>query len=90
MKLFVCMLLVTMVVAAMLIDDSEAATRRRRSRRRRSIAMRSYLTEDQGLIMREVVEEARSVLDDLADETEELDARELEDLEEDDYARKRR
>jgi len=35
MKLFVCMMLVTMVVMATLIDDSEGWRRRRRRRRGR-------------------------------------------------------
>ncbi|KAI8498082.1 hypothetical protein Bbelb_240260 [Branchiostoma belcheri] len=69
MKLFVCTLLVTMVVVAMLADDAEAFGPRRRSG---SAKLTSSLKAEE---LREVVEEARSLLDDL-EETQQLDARE--------------
>jgi len=72
MKLFVCMLLVTMVVTAMLIDDS-AGHRRRSSRRRRWV-------DGQAAVM-EVVEEARELLDDLADLQEDAKAEQMMELE---------
>ncbi|KAI8512246.1 hypothetical protein Bbelb_088850 [Branchiostoma belcheri] len=77
MKLFVCTLLVTMVVVAMLADDAEAFGPRRRSG---SAKLTSSLKAAE---LREVVEEARSLLDDL-EETEQLEAREFEDLKEED------
>eukprot|EP00058_Branchiostoma_floridae_P011539 XP_002597027.1 hypothetical protein BRAFLDRAFT_96176 [Branchiostoma floridae] len=73
MKLFVCMLLVTMVVAAMLIDDSGAGAPRRRSSRRRYV-------DGQAAVM-EVVEEARELLDDLADLQEDVKAEQMMELE---------
>eukprot|EP00058_Branchiostoma_floridae_P000923 XP_002586411.1 hypothetical protein BRAFLDRAFT_131804 [Branchiostoma floridae] len=73
MKLFVCMLLVTMVVTAMLIDDSEAGAPRRRSSRRRYV-------DGQAAVM-EVVEEARELLDDLADLQEDAKAEQMMELE---------
>ncbi|KAI8519543.1 hypothetical protein Bbelb_028000 [Branchiostoma belcheri] len=77
MKLFVCTLLVTIVVVAMLADDAEAFGPRRRSG---SAKLTSSLKAAE---LREVVEEARSLLDDLK-ETEQLEAREFEDQEEED------
>ncbi|XP_019615048.1 PREDICTED: uncharacterized protein LOC109462850 isoform X2 [Branchiostoma belcheri] len=79
MKLFVCTLIVTMVVVAMLADDAEAFGPRRRSG---SAKLTSSLKAAE---LREVVEEARSLLDNLEEKTEQLEARE-----EEDFVKKRR
>ncbi|XP_066267315.1 uncharacterized protein [Branchiostoma lanceolatum] len=63
MRLFVGTLLVTMLVVAMLIDDSEGWRRRRRRRRRRSLQADG---DADGELM-EVVQEARSLLEELDD-----------------------
>ncbi|XP_019622041.1 PREDICTED: uncharacterized protein LOC109468230 [Branchiostoma belcheri] len=95
MKLFVCTLLVTIVVVAMLIEDSEGLSgwRRRRRSRRSGLDSRSNLPVnlDEGPELREVLEEARDLLDSLMEKQEQLEARELQmDPEEEDYTRKRR
>ncbi|XP_019623207.1 PREDICTED: uncharacterized protein LOC109469205 isoform X1 [Branchiostoma belcheri] len=77
MKLFVCMLLVTIVVMATLIDDSEG-WRRRRRRRRSGLQADTDADSD----LREVMEEARALLDELNEQPEQLDTREMDDLDE--------
>ncbi|XP_019623210.1 PREDICTED: uncharacterized protein LOC109469206 [Branchiostoma belcheri] len=77
MKLFVCVLLVTIVVMATLIDDSEGWRRRRR--RRRS-GLQADTDADSEL--REVMEEARALLEELNEQPEQLDTREMDDLDE--------
>ncbi|KAI8506446.1 hypothetical protein Bbelb_158730 [Branchiostoma belcheri] len=72
MKLFVCMLLVMIVVMATLIDDSEGWRRRRRRRR-------SGLQADTDAELREVMEEARALLEELNEQPEQLDARGMKD-----------
>ncbi|KAI8492148.1 hypothetical protein Bbelb_300450 [Branchiostoma belcheri] len=72
MRLFVCTLLVTMVVAALLMDDAEGCSSRRRRRR-------TGLEFEADENLRKVLEETRSLLDNLEEETIQLDARELED-----------
>ncbi|CAH1251674.1 Hypp9120 [Branchiostoma lanceolatum] len=62
MRLFVGTLLVTMLVVAMLIDDSEGWRRRRRRRRYK----RGEEADADGELM-EVVQEARSLLEELDD-----------------------
>ncbi|KAI8489736.1 hypothetical protein Bbelb_326420 [Branchiostoma belcheri] len=64
MRLFVSVLLVTMVVVAMLIDDSEGWRRRRR--RRRKGGKLDADDEADGELM-EVMQEARSLLEELDD-----------------------
>eukprot|EP00058_Branchiostoma_floridae_P000795 XP_002586283.1 hypothetical protein BRAFLDRAFT_132314 [Branchiostoma floridae] len=78
MKLFVCMMLVTMVVMATLIDDSEG-WRRRRRRRRNGGSL--DVDSDADSELREVVEEARSLLEELDEASEYLNTRELENEE---------
>ncbi|XP_035683304.1 uncharacterized protein LOC118420554 [Branchiostoma floridae] len=78
MKLFVCMMLVTMVVMATLIDDS-AGWRRRRRRRRKGGSLDVNADADSEL--REVVEEARSLLEELDEASEYFNTRELENEE---------
>ncbi|XP_035683305.1 uncharacterized protein LOC118420556 [Branchiostoma floridae] len=78
MKLFVCMMLVTMVVMATLIDDSEG-WRRRRRRRRNGGSLDVDADADSEL--REVVEEVRSLLGELDEASEDLNTRELENEE---------
>ncbi|XP_019628179.1 PREDICTED: uncharacterized protein LOC109472766 [Branchiostoma belcheri] len=73
MKLFVCMLLVMIVVMATLIDDSEGWRRRRRRRR-------SGLHADTDAELREVMEEARALLEELNEQPEQLDTREMDDM----------
>ncbi|XP_066269943.1 uncharacterized protein [Branchiostoma lanceolatum] len=76
MKLFVCTLLVTMVVMATLIDDSEGWRRRRRRRRSRGLDADTDVDSE----LREVVEEARSLLEELDEPSDQLDTRRLEDV----------
>ncbi|XP_019642633.1 PREDICTED: uncharacterized protein LOC109483933 [Branchiostoma belcheri] len=73
MKLFVCLLLVTIVVMATLIDDSEGWRRRRRRRR-------SGLQADTDAELREVMEEARALLEELNEQPEQRDTREMKDM----------
>ncbi|XP_078670117.1 uncharacterized protein LOC144910671 isoform X2 [Branchiostoma floridae x Branchiostoma belcheri] len=75
MKLFVCMLLVTIVVMATLIDDSEG-WRRRRRRRRSGLQADTDADSD----LREVMEEARALLEELNEQPEQLDTREMDDM----------
>ncbi|KAI8499602.1 hypothetical protein Bbelb_226530 [Branchiostoma belcheri] len=75
MKLFVCMLLVTIVVMATLIDDSEG-WRRRRRRRRSGLQADTDADSD----LREVMEEARALLEELNEQPEQLDTRKKDDM----------
>ncbi|XP_078604939.1 uncharacterized protein LOC144878347 isoform X1 [Branchiostoma floridae x Branchiostoma japonicum] len=78
MKLFVCMMLVTMVVMATLIDDSEGWRRRRRRRRSgRSLDVDADADSE----LREVVEEARSLLEELDEASEQWNTQGLENME---------
>ncbi|XP_066269937.1 uncharacterized protein [Branchiostoma lanceolatum] len=76
MKLFVCTLLVAMVVLATLIDDSEGWRRRRRRRRSRGLDVDTDVDSE----LREVVEEARSLLEELDERPGQPDTRGLEDV----------